>query len=196
MKKSRLPVAVKSQVELRARARYARQSESNNKAASMSRIPRLAVHQQTASLDRRYTNSTEVLADPSGSVTERASSEQQIQKNSPCPSAGIRRRSSGAISSNGLRRSLVQRSKTIEERSSNNCCGRMAAAAPSTSGSRRRSSLDTSSSNLSSQLTRRRCQRCRDKGDCLSFLSYYVTSSRFECVISERLFYLRILLSR
>lgn len=172
MKKSRLPVAVKSQVELRARARYARQSESNNKAASMSRIPRLAVHQQTASLDRRYTNSTEVLADPSGSssVNERASSEQQIQqKNSPCPSAGIRRRSSGAISSNGLRRSLIQRSKTIEERSSNNCCGRMAAAAPSSAGSRRRSSLDTSSNNLSAQLTRRRCQRCRDKGDCLFF---------------------------
>lgn len=180
MKKSRLPVAVKSQVELRARARYARQSESNNKAASMSRIPRLAVHQQTASLDRRYTNSTEVLADPSGSssVTERASSEHQIQqnqKNSPCPSAGIRRRSSGAISSNGLRRSLIQRSKTIEERSSNNCCGRMAAAAPSSAGSRRRSSLDTSSNNLSAQLTRRRCQRCRDKGDCLS-LFYLITS--------------------
>ena len=72
--RSKLPVAVKSHVELRARARFARQEKLFGEAkavASTSRIPRpVKSPHTTASLDRRYTNSTEVLASASSNKSE------------------------------------------------------------------------------------------------------------------------------
>ncbi|KAI9553615.1 hypothetical protein GHT06_021537 [Daphnia sinensis] len=179
-KRSRLPVAVKSHVELRARARYARQEKlvRDNKAVSTSRIPRAvqSPHQrhQTTSLDRRYTKSTEVLASkpedvtsptaqkpmaPTATATEQLEEEDSFQQRED--SSSSRRKS---LSSNTSRQRFVQRSRTIEDRHRTSCCGRMAAAAASTSsrGERRRASFDAASPSTHS---RRRCQRCRDKAE-------------------------------
>ena len=196
-KRSRLPVAVKSHVELRARARYARQEKlvRDNKAVSTSRIPRAVQsphrRHQTASLDRRYTKSTEVLASkpddvtstepsvPAAAVPEQLETEDSFQQKED--SCSTRRKS---ISSTTSRQRFVQRSRTIEDRHRSSCCGRMAAAAASTSssrGERRRASLDATSP---SSHTRRRCQRCRDKGSCLHQflwdLRHSVTTRRAE----------------
>ncbi|XP_057378339.1 uncharacterized protein LOC130700317 isoform X2 [Daphnia carinata] len=180
-KRSRLPVAVKSHVELRARARYARQEKlvRDNKAVSTSRIPRAVQsphhRHQTASLDRRYTKSTEVLASkpddvtsptaqkpmaPTATATEQLEAEDSFQQRED--SCSTRRKS---ISSTTSRQRFVQRSRTIEDRHRSSCCGRMAAAAASTSSSRserRRASFDAASP---SSHARRRCQRCRDKAE-------------------------------
>ncbi|KZS05962.1 putative Phosphoinositide 3-kinase adapter protein 1 [Daphnia magna] len=179
-KRSRLPVVVKSHVELRARARYARQEKlvRDNKAVSTSRIPRAvqSPHQrhQTTSLDRRYTKSTEVLASkpedvtsptpqkptaPTATATEQLEEEDSFQQRED--SSSSRRKS---LSSATSRQRFVQRSRTIEDRHRTSCCGRMAAAAASTSsrGERRRASFDAASPSTHS---RRRCQRCRDKAE-------------------------------
>jgi len=85
--RSKLPVAVKSHVELRARARFARQEKLFGEAkavASTSRIPRpVKSPHTTASLDRRYTNSTEVLASAS------SKSEDNPLASSAASSAGV-----------------------------------------------------------------------------------------------------------
>lgn len=182
-KRSRLPVVVKSHVELRARARYARQEKlvRDSKAVSTSRIPRAVQsphhRHQTASLDRRYTKSTEVLATSNegtasavmtGPSVATAVSVEQLEADDSFQqredSSSTRRKS---ITSASSRQRFVQRSRTIEDRHRSSCCGRMAAAAAastssSSRGERRRASLDAASP--SSQATRRRCQRCRDKG--------------------------------
>ena len=183
-KRSRLPVVVKSHVELRARARYARQEKlvRDNKAVSTSRIPRAVQsphhRHQTTSLDRRYTKSTEVLTNneptpasgvtgPSVVMTAAAASIEQLEADDSFQqredSTSTRRKSISSTTTS--RQRFVQRSRTIEDRHRSSCCGRMAAAAAastSSRGERRRASLDATSP--SSQATRRRCQRCRDKG--------------------------------
>lgn len=184
-KRSRLPVVVKSHVELRARARYARQEKlvRDNKAVSTSRIPRAVQsphhRHQTTSLDRRYTKSTEVLTNneptPASGVTgpsvvmtaAAAASIEQLEADDSFQqredSTSTRRKSISSTTTS--RQRFVQRSRTIEDRHRSSCCGRMAAAAAastSSRGERRRASLDATSP--SSQATRRRCQRCRDKG--------------------------------
>lgn len=192
-KRSRLPVAtVKSHVELRARARYARQEKlvRDSKAVSTSRIPRavqsIPQHRhQTASLDRRYTKSTEVLASKTDqavgvqleqpqqqSVTSTVSTtaaEQQLEKEDSFQqredTCSTRRKS---VSSTTSRQRFVQRSRTIEDRHRTSCCGRMAAAAASSTGSsrneRRRASFDAASPSSSHARSGRKCQKCRDKG--------------------------------
>ena len=174
VRRSRLPIAVKSNVELRARARYARQADSGNSnnhtIASTSRIPR-PIHQQSASLDRRYTNSTEVLTNEHRSASENppvlhsSAADQRPEtaedhrfpsRDSPCASIGGSRKRISGSSTPSRNHRLIQRSRASEDRQRTSCCGRMAAAAPS---SRRRSSLDSTA-----QPSRRRCQRCRDKG--------------------------------
>lgn len=176
---------VKSHVELRARARYARQEKlvRDSKAVSTSRIPRAVQsphhRHQTASLDRRYTKSTEVLATSNEGATSAAVtgpsvatavSVEQLEADDSFQqredSSSTRRKS---ISSATSRQRFVQRSRTIEDRHRSSCCGRMAAAAAASTwtsrGERRRASLDATSP--SSQAVRRRCQRCRDKGTSL-----------------------------
>lgn len=182
-----MPVAVKSHVELRARARYARQEKSvrDTKADSTSRMTRVQSphhRHQTASLDRRYTKSTEVLASKPEEVTsttqqpsipavecpEQLEEEDSFQREESC---STRRKS--ISSSTSRQRFVVQRSRTIEDRHRTSCCGRMAAAAASTSsrGERRRASFDTASP---SSHTRRRCQRCRDKGSYINSFEIFV----------------------
>ena len=186
--KRRLPVAVKSHVELRARARYARQEKlvRDSKIVSTSRMSRVVQsphhRHQTASLDRRYTKSTEVLASKPEEVTltaqqpsvpavtapEQLEEEDSFQREESCPT---RRKSISSTTSR--QRFVVQRSRTIEDRHRTSCCGRMAAAAASTSsrGERRRASFDAVSP---SSHTRRRCQRCRDKGSYINSFEIFV----------------------
>ena len=67
----------KSHVELRARARYARQDKlaGMDKAVSTSRIPQRSLRSHHSSLDRqRYTNSTEVIASSSSSSSSSSAS--------------------------------------------------------------------------------------------------------------------------
>lgn len=173
-KRSRLPVAaVKSHVELRARARYARQEKlvRDSKAVSTSRIPRavqsIPQHRnQTASLDRRYTKSTEVLASKSDQAVDVQLEQQQQQSVSSTVSTALpthflvfpapkpqqqqlekedsfQQREDTcstrrkSVSSTTSRQRFVQRSRTIEDRHRTSCCGRMAAAAASSTGSSR-----------------------------------------------------------
>ena len=141
---------------------------------------------KSSSLDRRYTNSTEVLASSSASstakpedkegaapdnVTQRQDASAAVAAAAARPTAAAaedpadsrRRRSSGGGSSGSARHRLVQRSRTVEDRG-RTCCGRMAVAARA---ERRRASLDTTRGSHSSNV-RRRCQRCCDKGQHLS----------------------------
>lgn len=183
-KRPRLPVSIKSTVELRARARYARQEKlmrsdgAIRSCASVARIPRSAQsphqarhHAQTASLDRRYTNSTEVLAsksEESGSAVpgpSRPASERGDENSREDSTSSSRRRTLGGSASSsalvGRQQRFVARSRTIEDRACRtSCCGRAAAAVAVSScrPDRRRASFDNSS------LIRRRCPRCRDKG--------------------------------
>lgn len=186
-KRPRLPVSIKSTVELRARARYARQEKlmrsdgAARSSASAARVPRSAQspHQQrrqpqTASLDRRYTNSTEVLASksedagsgsavagPSGAACERGDDNSREDSNS----SSRRRPLPGSASSSALvgrSQRFTDRARTADDRAyRSSCCGRAAAAVAVSScrSDRRRASFDNSS-----QLIRRRCPRCRDKG--------------------------------
>ena len=185
-------MAVKSHVELRARARYARQEKlvRDSKAVSTSRMSRTVQspnhRHQTASLDRRYTKSIEVLASkpeeitstsqqpslPAVAAPEQLEEEDSFQREESCPT---RRKSISSTTSR--QRFVVQRSRTIEDRHRTSCCGRMAAAAASTSsrGERRRASFDAASP---SSNTRRRCQRCRDKGSYINSFEIFVIPLR------------------
>jgi len=72
----------KSHVELRARARYARQDKlvGMDKAVSTSRIPQRSLRSHHSSLDRqRYTNSTEVIASSSSSSSSASSTVERVK---------------------------------------------------------------------------------------------------------------------